>query len=148
MQKPLPTKFSDETGNYDGNDPTTNANLTFTRNSNATRVNADGLVEKVRTNYLLNTGTFSGWSLEGGAISGGFADPEGGTSAYKYVQTTGGLYSAVSFTDTSPKTMSVYLKSVDGTSYNVTLGDGATGGTTVTVTNTWQRHHCTYTSGS
>jgi len=36
-----------------------NGDLTFTRNSNATRVDADGLVEKVRTNSLLQSNTFS-----------------------------------------------------------------------------------------
>lgn len=127
---------------------TTDGQLAFSRSTGATRVASSGLIQKVRTNHLLNTGTFTGWALEGGTISGGFADPEGGTSAYKYIQSSGGLYSTVSFTDTLPKTMSVYLKSVDGTSYNVTLGDGATAGTIATVTNTWQRFHCTYTSGS
>ena len=119
--------------------------LTFTRASNATRVGPDGLIEKVRTNYLLQ---ISSWALEGGTISGGFADPDGGTSAYKYVQTTGGIYSNIAFIDTQSKTLSVYLKSVDGTSYNVTLGDGASTGVNVTVTNTWQRFYITRTVGS
>jgi hypothetical protein len=53
VQKPLPNKFADETGNYDGNDPQGSANLTFTRASSATRVGPDGLIEKVRTNLAL-----------------------------------------------------------------------------------------------
>ena len=34
--------------------------LTFTRASSATRVNSDGLIEKVRTNLFLNSNNFSG----------------------------------------------------------------------------------------
>jgi len=114
--------------------------LTFSRASNATRVNSSGLVEKVRTNYLFNSETFSSWATEGGTLTGGFSDPDGGLTAYKYVQTTGGLYSNIAATDSLPKITSVYLKSVDGTSYNVTLGNGSAGNLTVaTVTPTWQR---------
>ena len=50
VQKPLPNKFADETGNYDGNDPQGSANLTFTRASTATRVNSSGLIETVASN--------------------------------------------------------------------------------------------------
>ena len=114
--------------------------LTFSRASSATRVNSAGLVEKVRTNYLFNSETFSSWATEGGTLTGGFSDPDGGLTAYKYVQTTGGLYSNIAATDSLPKITSVYLKSVDGTSYNVTLGNGSAGNLTVaTVTPTWQR---------
>jgi hypothetical protein len=35
-------------------------------------------------NLLNNTDTFSGWLLEGGTLTGGFTDPQGGTTAYKY----------------------------------------------------------------
>ena len=114
--------------------------LTFSRASNASRINSSGLVEKVRTNYLFNSETFSSWATEGGTLTGGFSDPDGGLTAYKYVQTTGGLYSNIAATDSLPKITSVYLKSVDGTSYNVTLGNGSAGNLTVaTVTPTWQR---------
>jgi hypothetical protein len=43
--------------------------LTFTRASNATRVNADGLIEKVRTNVALYSEDFSTWSKPGISIS-------------------------------------------------------------------------------
>jgi hypothetical protein len=114
--------------------------LTFTRSSGATRVGPNGYIEKVRTNYILQSNTFSSWSLEGGTITGGFSDPDGGLTAYKYVQTTGGLYSNIAATDSLPKITSIYLKSVDGTSYNVNLSNGSAGNiTTATVTPTWQR---------
>jgi hypothetical protein len=117
-----------------------NGQLTFTRASDATRVGPNGYIEKVRTNYLINSNTFTSWNLEGGTITGGFSDPDGGLTAYKYVQTTGGLYSNIAATDSLPKITSIYLKSVNGTSYNVTLGNGGSGNLTlVTVTPTWQR---------
>ena len=86
MQKPLPTKFSDETGNYDGNDPQGSANLTFTRNSNASRVTADGKVERVRTNLALYSQDFSNaaWPKGNCTVAGSQADPNGGTSAFLF----------------------------------------------------------------
>ena len=42
----------------------TDGELTFTRNSNATRVNADGLVEKVRTNYAPYGNDMSNWTQD------------------------------------------------------------------------------------
>ena len=117
------------------------ADLTFTRASSATRVNAEGLIEGVRTNHLLNTNTFSGWGLEGGTITGGFSAPDGSLTAFKYVQSSsGGLYSNSLFTDSSVKTLSIYIKSVDQTSYSATIGNGVNSGVIVAnVTPTWQR---------
>ena len=118
-----------------------NGDLTFTRASSATRVNAEGLIEGVRTNHLLNTNTFSGWGLEGGTITGGFSAPDGSLTAFKYVQSSsGGLYSNSLFTDSSVKTLSIYIKSVDQTSYTTTIGNGVNSGVIVAnVTPTWQR---------
>ena len=88
VQKPLPNKFADETGNYDGNDPQTNANLTFTRASNASRVNSDGLVEKVRTNLLFQSNTFStSWSaILGASITGGQTGYDGSSDAWRFTK--------------------------------------------------------------
>ena len=84
VQKPLPNKFSDETGNYDGNDPQGSANLTFTRNSNATRVDADGLVEKVRTNSLLQSNQFdTTWTNTSSTETSGQAGYDGSNDAWK-----------------------------------------------------------------
>ena len=118
-----------------------NGDLTFTRASSATRVNEQGLIEGVRTNHLLNTNTFSGWGLEGGTITGGFSAPDGSLTAFKYVQSSsGGLYSNSLFTDSSVKTLSIYIKSVDQTSYSATIGNGVNSGVIVAnVTPTWQR---------
>jgi hypothetical protein len=126
-----------------------NGDLTWTRASDAWRTNADGLIQRVPWNLLSNTNTFSSWSLEGGALTSGFADPEGGLTAYRYVQTTGGLYSG-GFTATSGnKTVSVWLKSVSGTSITCNFADGGVSNfTTVTVTGDWQLFTFTYTTAT
>lgn len=120
---------------------TTDGQLDFTRASTATRIGPTGLIEKTRTNSLLNTETFSSWALEGGALTGGFSAPDGSLTASKYVPSgSSGLFSTAMFTDSLIKTISIYVKSADGTSYSVTLGNGVNAGViTKTVTPTWQR---------
>ncbi|MFY7884356.1 MAG: phage head spike fiber domain-containing protein [Dolichospermum sp.] len=126
-----------------------NGDLTWTRASDAWRTNADGLIQRVPWNLLSNTNTFSSWNLEGGALTSGFTDPEGELTAYKYVQTTGGLYSGSSTATSGNKTASIWLKSVSGTSIACSLNDGGSGNsTTLTVTGTWQLFTFTYTTST
>jgi hypothetical protein len=126
-----------------------NGDLTWTRASDAWRTNADGLIQRVPYNLLLNTNTFSGWSLEGGALTSGFTAPDGTSTAYKYVQTTGGLYSGSATATSGSKTASIWLKSVSGTSITCNLQDGGSGNNTVvTVTGDWQLFTATYTTST
>jgi len=126
-----------------------NGDLTWTRASDAWRTNADGLIQRVPWNLLSNTNTFSSWSLEGGALTSGFADPEGGLTAYRYVQTTGGLYSGSSTATSGNKTASIWLRSVSGTSITCNLQDGGSGNNTVvTVTGDSQLFTATYTTST
>jgi len=94
-------------------------------------------------NLLNNTDTFSGWSLEGGTLTGGFTDPLGGTTAYKYVNNSSqGLWANQTFTETSTTyTQSIWVKSVSGANVNFILssGNGSTGQVNLTATGTWQR---------
>jgi len=116
-----------------------------------TRVNQDGYVEPVPANLLNNTNTFSSWNLEGGTITGGFPDPEGGNTAYKYTAIGGnGLWSSnVAFGVAGGTggnyplpgsiTFSFWIKSVTGNNMTANIGDGvATSGGTVNITGTWQ----------
>jgi len=146
VQKPLPTKFSDETGNYDGNDPQGSANLTFTRASNASRVNADGLIEKVRTNLILQSNTFdTTWAALDLTPTSGQSGYDGSSDAWLLDRTNsnGRIYQTISFT--SVGTFSVYAKA--GTlnwirlrdnlgegSYFDLSGSGAIGSTSSTIT--------------
>ena len=126
-----------------------NGDLTWTRGGDAFRTNASGLIQRVPWNLLLNTNTFSGWSLEGGALTSGFTAPDGTSTAYKYVQTTGGLYSGSSTATSGSKTASIWLKSVSGTSITCNLQDGGSGNNTVvTVTGDWQLFTATYTTST
>ena len=140
VQKPLPNKFADETGNYDGNDPQGSANLTFTRASNASRVNADGLVERVRTNLNLYSNDFSNaaW-VKGGTTSvtpNAGTDPNGGNNAWQVVMSAGGnLYQ--NSTPNWNGTQSIYAKVASG-SASIKMWNGVIG-TSFTLTTSWQR---------
>jgi hypothetical protein len=95
-------------------------------------------------NLLNNTDTFSGWSLEGGVLTSGFTDPLGGTTAYKYVNSsTGpGLFAGQTFTEASTTyTQSIWVKSVSGANVTFILGSGSSslGNASLTATGTWQR---------
>ena len=70
--------------------PTSGAgDLTFTRNSNATRVDANGLVEKVRTNSLLQSNTFdTTWTLGASSILGGQSGYDGTNDAWELIEDT------------------------------------------------------------
>ena len=125
VQKPLPTKFSDETGNYDGNDPQGSANLTFTRNSNATRVNSDGLVEKVRQNVLLYSNDFSNAAFGkiNTSLTGGQADKDGGTDAWKWAATSAATAQLTqTVTVSGNTTVSVYAKAGNRNTFSFWIG--------------------------
>jgi hypothetical protein len=61
-----------------------NGQLTFTRNSEATRVNSEGLVEKVRTNILTYSNTFSNgaWTKLLVTVTGGQEGYDGTNNAW------------------------------------------------------------------
>jgi hypothetical protein len=95
---------------------TTDGQLTFTRsNDTATRVASNGLIEKVRTNLLTYSNTFSNaaWAKDNGAtVTAGQSGYDGSTNAWKLEAPTAGasrdifqIYSA-----SAPLTFSVYAK--------------------------------------
>jgi len=91
-----------------------NGQLTFTRNSEATRINSEGLVEKVRTNLLLQSNQFdTTWSdfygVSGQTGYDGSNDAwryDSSSSALRLQQLQGYQYSFV-------RTYSIYAKYVD-----------------------------------
>jgi hypothetical protein len=59
--------------------------FTFTRASAATRVNADGNIEKETSNKFIYSNNFnSGWSPKAGTFTQGIADPNGGSNAWSW----------------------------------------------------------------
>jgi len=136
--------------------------LTFSRASNATRVNSSGLVEKVRTNEFIYSEDYStthGWfpSTIGGSTvdftsNYGIA-PNGTTTADRielhingqayadYVRPTASFVVGVEYT------YSIYLKSLSGTPTFEFFNDGAIG-VNKTITTDWARYSYTFTATS
>jgi hypothetical protein len=127
--------------------------LTFSRASSATRVDSNGLIEKVRTNLILQSQTFdnASWTKTGAGgapapivtANAGVA-PDGTTTADRvYFDTTGGTASVLgqSIAGAIGYTFSIYLKSNTGTNQTIYLRSDSAPitGTTITATNTWQR---------
>jgi len=113
---PSGNRAPDQTGENSGYDQT-RADFDFDRGSNAaaTRVNADGLIEKYRENLFTYSNDFSNSSwvkYQGGSVTSGQADKDGGTNAWKLnvvsSQSFSGLYKAIS--GSSVCTISVYAK--------------------------------------
>jgi hypothetical protein len=61
----------------------TDGELTFTRASNATRVGPDGLIEKVRTNLLLQSNSFdTTWTAQNATLTSGQSGYDGSSDAW------------------------------------------------------------------
>jgi hypothetical protein len=90
--------------------------LTFSRASSATRVASNGLIEKVRTNLILQSNTFSTtWTQPNTTVTSGQADPDGGTNAWLVTETVDGGSLRQSVTATGSLTFSMTLKANTGT---------------------------------
>jgi hypothetical protein len=118
--------------------------LTFTRASNATRVNSSGLVEKVRTNLILYSQDFTNatWAKTGCTVTANYATaPDGtetadrlvfGASGNEIVQTLTGITAGAEYT------VSFYAKTESGT-FNFSFGNIAYATLSATATTEWQR---------
>ena len=88
---PSGNKAPDETGNHNGYDQT-RADFTFSRGFNlaATRVNANGLIEKGRENLLLVSNSFNSgvWLNDDTTETSGFEGYDGTNDAWKLVGNT------------------------------------------------------------
>lgn len=104
---PSGNKAPDETGNHNGYDQT-RADFTFDRGNNlaATRVNADGLIEKGRENLLVQSNQFDTTWTTGSSLTSGQADKDGGTDAW--LMTNGNIVQSI--TNTGVQTFSIYAK--------------------------------------
>jgi uncharacterized protein YaiE (UPF0345 family) len=105
--------------------------LTFARNSNATRVNSAGLIEKVRTNELTYSNDFSNatWAKTRSSVVSGQAGYDGTNNAWAYVDTTDNsthlMVQALSLGATLA-TFSIYAKAA-AVDFLVFRFEGATG---------------------
>ena len=109
---PSGNKAPDETGNHNGYDQT-RADFTFSRGSNlaATRVNADGLIEKGRENLLVRSNDFDNWNSNTGvSFTTGQEGYDGTNNAWKIDITAAGGRVQQSNTTSGVHTLSVYAK--------------------------------------
>jgi len=130
--------------------------LTFTRASTATRVNAEGLIETSPVNLLKSTSDLSTQSTywttnqSGTSIQNAAIAPDGTTTASQ-ITSTGGQFSGIAQNGISvsavPYTYSCYLKATSGTpTIRLTLFDGVTfHQTNLTITSEWVRYSFTFT---
>jgi hypothetical protein len=85
----IPTGYK-PTKNYSGKPSTGGADMTFSRASGATRVNSRGLVEKVRTNYILQSNSFdTTWATTDASVTSGQSGYDGTSNAW-LLNVTGG----------------------------------------------------------
>jgi len=135
--------------------------LTFSRASSATRVQSDGLIEKVRTNLLLQSQTFEnaswakvgvGTGLAAVVTANAGAAPDGTTTADRIVFDTGaGTTSSdrsifrQSVVITEGSNLSFYIKSNTGSSQSIGFHNGGQIDI-VTATTSWQRFSVNVTS--
>jgi hypothetical protein len=128
--------------------PLGTANLNFARNSNATRVNSAGLIEKVRTNLILHSQTFSNaaWSKSAGTtLTHSQTDPNGGTTATRVVMTSGTnnfFTQGITGSGVRFNTLSIFVKGVTtGGTFSLNTGTAASRvGTAITYTTDWVRY--------
>ena len=114
--------------------------LNFSRASSATRVNAEGLIEGVRTNLyprgsaLLSTG----WNSAGDILTAGQTDPNGGTGALRVQLSVGTSYIFQAFSGSSTYNRSAYIKAA--TAQTIRLAEPFTGATVAcNLTTSYQR---------
>ena len=125
--------------------------FTFSRSTAATRVNADGNIEKERTNFVKYSQDYSQWNTFGGTtLTTGITDPNGGSNAATISGIGTGTYTDGAYMLSNPVTInagsvvnqSIYLKG-SGT-IAIGIERAITGAyffysKNVTLTSEWQR---------
>ena len=124
--------------------------LTFTRASNATRVNSDGLIEGVRTNLYLRSNEFNLWSKSGTftVTANDAISPDGTLNADRVEFTASNNLLYLGATGASgSNTLSVYAKAKNGISakFRFFSNGNTLSSSDQTATGEWQRFTFTYT---
>ena len=124
--------------------------LTFTRASTATRVNAEGLIEGVRTNLYLRSNEFNLWSKSGTftVTANDAISPDGTLNADRVEFTASNNLLYLGATGASgSNTLSVYAKAKNGISakFRFFSNGNTLSSSDQTATGEWQRFTFTYT---
>ena len=104
--------------------------FTFSRSTAATRVNADGNIEKETQNLLLRSNSFdTTWNLSSATISGGQSGYDGTNNAWIFTTNVAGAAIQQPFSSTGVLTFSVYAKagSVNGMRLRIDTNSDANG---------------------
>jgi len=89
----------------------TNGQLDFTRASTATRIGSDGLIEKTRTNLLLQSNSFdTTWFNSNSTETSGQSGYDGSNDAWRIDITGAAGYISQAIVNSGVKTASVYVK--------------------------------------
>jgi hypothetical protein len=109
---PSGNRAPDETGSNSGYDQT-RADFTFDRGTNAaaTRVNADGLIEKYRENLLVQSNQFdTTWTAANVTITSGQSGYDDSSNAWLFNSSGGYIYQSGLGSVSGVHTLSVYVK--------------------------------------
>jgi hypothetical protein len=142
----------------------------FTRNSSATRVNAQGLIEDVAsglpridytdgvgswlfepqsTNLVTYSEDFSQWGQSGApTLTSGQLAPDGTFGATKISGTIGSSYIALANSSTTTSTRTIYAKTVSGTGTAKLMSFSSNTNNLFTLTEEWQRFELTGSSAT
>ena len=128
--------------------------LTFTRsNDTATRVGPDGLIEKVRTNLILQSETFNNasWTKDSATITANTTTaPDGTTTADTLtISDSQYIYQSITLTAGVSYTISLYVRVASGTNqfkFNTFGSSNTFISSTQTATTAWQRFSFTFTA--
>jgi hypothetical protein len=101
--------------------------ITFTRASNGTFVNEQGLLKTTIVNYLGEASNdFNLWTLQRGTLTLNEPDPFGGNNATKFLETTQndfhGLRRAMLGPSTGPTVLSAYIKPINNDWFWIRIG--------------------------
>jgi hypothetical protein len=122
--------------------------LTFARNSNATRVNSAGLIEKVRTNLILQSEAFNeaAWVKTGATITpNATIAPDGTMTADRLVFAAAENFMTQTVGLAATRSYSIYIKGTAG--QTISLDDLVVFGPVVTLSGNWDRFNFTSTTG-
>jgi len=127
--------------------------FTFSRSTAATRVNADGNIEKETQNFLTHSGDLTNalWVPTGLGYDGTETDPNGGSKAYSFISgSTNGYLRQNNTLSGGVYTFSVYLKSTTNISINIRLDsyNGTFTNYPCALTTEWQRFEFFYVHNS
>jgi hypothetical protein len=140
-------------------DATTGANLVdFTRASSGTYVDSEGVIRTATTNLLLRSEEFDvTWNKPAGVtVTANTTEAPNGTQtadtlsgAINVSHNSTNLSQAITATESTSYTFSIYVKSLTSTTFSIRLRDNTADSqsTTITPTSSWQRVSCTLTTG-